>query len=104
MDTFNIKVKEFFERVVKIEAESSNEAISKAKEMYRKEEIVLDYNDFVEVEFINVDAKNKNDEKDILIREVIDYLFEEEKKHSEELNNPNNHIFLKLERLNGLIN
>jgi len=50
---------------VKIEAESSNEAISKAKEMYRKEEIVLDYNDFVEVEFINVDANlfEKSDEK-----------------------------------------
>jgi len=104
MDTFLIKVQELLERVVKVEAKSLNEAISKAKEKYRKEEIVLDYNDFVNFDFFCIDTQSKEDEKNVLIREVIEYLYEDEKKHFEELDKPNNHIFLKLERLKILLN
>ena len=46
----------------------------------------------------------ENDEKNKLICEVIAYLYEDEKKHFEELDKPNNHIFLKLERLKSLTN
>lgn len=48
---YKIEIEELLQRVVEIEAENVNEAISKAKEKYRKEEYVLDENDFKEVEF-----------------------------------------------------
>ncbi len=48
---YRIEIEELLQRVVEIEAENVNEAISKAKEKYRKEEYVLDENDFKEVEF-----------------------------------------------------
>ena len=41
----------------------------------------------------------KNEEKNRLICEIIEYLYEEEKKYFEKLNKPHNHIFLKLELL-----
>ena len=44
-------VKEFLSRVVEVHAESRNEAISKINVQYEKTEIVLDYYDFVEVNF-----------------------------------------------------
>ena len=48
---YKIEIDELLQRVVEIEAENVNEAISKAKEKYRKEEYVLDENDFKGVEF-----------------------------------------------------
>ena len=48
---YKIEIEELLQRVVEIEAENANEAISKAKEKYRKEEYVLDENDFKGVEF-----------------------------------------------------
>ncbi len=53
MRKFKIEVQEFLSRIVEIEVNSSDEAISKAWEMYRKEELVLDYSDHVATE-INV--------------------------------------------------
>jgi hypothetical protein len=49
----NIEVKETLSRVVSVDAETVAEAIYKAEDMYRKEDIVLDYADFegnVEIE------------------------------------------------------
>lgn len=48
---YKIEIEELLQRVVEIEAENANEAISKAKEKYRNEEYVLDENDFKGVEF-----------------------------------------------------
>ena len=48
---YKIEIEELLQRVVEIEAENVNEAISKAKEKYRNEEYVLDENDFKGVEF-----------------------------------------------------
>ena len=48
---YKIEIEELLQRVVEIEAENVNEAISKAKEKYRNEEYVLDKNDFNGVEF-----------------------------------------------------
>ena len=48
---YKIEIEELLQRVVEIEAENVNEAISKAKEKYRNEENVLDENDFKGVEF-----------------------------------------------------
>lgn len=103
METFKIEVQEFLSRVV--EAESISEAISKINIQYEKTEIVLDYNDFVEVNFVDINSQSPNDEKDTLIKGVIDYLYEDEKKHFEEFEAaPDNHIYLKIKRLNELLN
>lgn len=54
MDTYNIEITEVLQRLIKIEANSREEAIKLAKEKYRNEEIILDYNDFKDVDFKNV--------------------------------------------------
>ena len=105
METFKIEVQEFLSRVVEVEADSIDEAISKINEEYEKTEIVLDYNDFVEVNFIDINAPSPSNEKVKLIKEIIDYLYEDEKKHFEEFDShPDNHIYLKINRLKELIN
>lgn len=47
METFKIEVQEFLSRIIEIEAKNIDEAISKVKDMYQNEEIVLDSEDFV---------------------------------------------------------
>ena len=42
-----IEIQEFLSRIIEVEAENIDEAISKTKEIYQKEGIVLDYDDFV---------------------------------------------------------
>jgi len=49
----NIEVKEILTRVVTVDAETVNDAISKVEDMYFREEVILDYTDFdgnVEIE------------------------------------------------------
>ena len=48
---YKIEIEELLQRVVEIEAENVNEAIRIAKAKYRKEEYVLDENDFKGVKF-----------------------------------------------------
>jgi hypothetical protein len=50
METFKIEVQEFLSRIVEIEANNIDEAISTVKQMYQNEEIVLDSEDFVAIE------------------------------------------------------
>lgn len=105
METFKIEVQEFLSRVVEVEAKSSDEAISKINIQYEKTEIVLDYNDFVEVNFLDINSQSPSDDKETLIKEIVDYMYEEEKKHFEEFDTmPENHIYLKIKRLKELIN
>lgn len=105
MEKYRIEVQELLSRVIEVEAESSNEAISKINFLYEKAEIVLDYNDFVEVNFLDINSQSPNDEKDKLIKVIVDYMHEEEKRHFEEFDTiPENHIYLKIKRLNELIN
>lgn len=54
MDTYNIEIEEVLLRVIKIEANSKEKALKLAKEKYQNEEIVLDYNDLVDVNIKNV--------------------------------------------------
>lgn len=49
--TFEIEIEEILQKVVKVKANSLNEAIDKVEEKYRNEQYVLDYNDFKGVEF-----------------------------------------------------
>lgn len=100
METFKINIQELLSRTIEVQAINKNEALAKVNQMYNSEEIVLDYNDLSKREIIPIDLIN---EKDILIKEIIDYLYREEKKHFEESENPENHIFKKLERLKNLV-
>jgi uncharacterized membrane protein len=52
METFKIEVKETLSRIIEIEANSADEAFSKIQDLYNKEEIVLDADDYVETEFL----------------------------------------------------
>lgn len=48
---YNVSVKETLERRLTVNASTEEEALKIVKEKYEDEEIVLDYNDFVEVVF-----------------------------------------------------
>lgn len=50
METFKVEIQEFLSRIIEIEAENIDEAVSKAKQMYQNEEIVLDSEDYVTTE------------------------------------------------------
>lgn len=51
MQKFVVEITETLQRCVEVEAENENEAIIAVKRKYRKEEIVLYPEDFVDVEF-----------------------------------------------------
>lgn len=100
METFKIEVQESLARVIEVEGSSLQDAISKVSKQYKETEIVLDYNDFVEVNFIDINSQNINDERNILIKKVIDYLYKDEERHYEECEDePQNHIYRTLKRL-----
>ena len=103
METFKIEIQELLCRVEEVQAKSYEAALTMLTEQYKKAEIVLDYNDFAEVNFINVDKQSKADEITQLTKEVIGYLYKDEQKHFKELSEPEDHIFKKLERLRLLI-
>ena len=48
---FEVIIDEKLSRIVTIKAKSEEEACQKVKELYQNEEIVLDDNDFLNVEF-----------------------------------------------------
>ena len=50
METFKIEIQEFLSKIIEIEASNAEEAVSKVKDMYRKEEIVLDSENYVTTE------------------------------------------------------
>lgn len=100
METFKIIIQELLSRTVSIQAQNIEEAIEKVNQMYKNAEIVLDAEDFVAEEIIPVTLK---DEKEVLIKEIIEYLYENEKKLFKESEKSNKHIFYKIDRLRTLI-
>ncbi|WP_297975256.1 DpnD/PcfM family protein [uncultured Capnocytophaga sp.] len=100
METFKIIIQELLSRTVSVQAQNIEEAIEKVNQMYKNAEIVLDAEDFEEKEIIPVTLK---DEKEVLIKEIIEYLYENEKRLFKESEKPNNHIFYKIDRLRTLI-
>ncbi len=50
MKIFEFEVKEMLSRIIKIKAETENEAYEKVKKMYQNEEIVLDNTDYLDTE------------------------------------------------------
>ena len=57
---YKIRVSETLEKEVEIEANTEDIAIDIVKERYKKEEIVLDSDDFVSVDFNAVDEDDEN--------------------------------------------
>lgn len=57
MKEYDIEVKEILTRVVSVEANNIEEAIDNVVDMYNREEIVLDYDDFGERIFENLYSK-----------------------------------------------
>jgi hypothetical protein len=55
MRTFDVEVKETFARTITVKAEDEVDARDIVEDMYRSEEIILDYSDFVLVEFNSTD-------------------------------------------------
>jgi hypothetical protein len=55
MRTFDVEVKETFSRTITVKAEDEVDARDIVEDMYRGEEIILDYSDFVLVEFNSTD-------------------------------------------------
>ena len=51
MKTFYISVTETLNKIVEVQAESSEEALRKAEDAYYNGEIELDYNDMVDTDF-----------------------------------------------------
>ena len=47
MKTFKIEVQEFLSRIVEVEANSKDEAVSLVRKLYQNQEIVLDDSDFI---------------------------------------------------------
>jgi len=88
---FDIEVKEILSRVINVNSTSLGEAIEHINDMYRNEEIVLDESDFNGE--VSIKEFELNDRKDILINKVIEYLIKDEKKHYEESDEPENHIY-----------
>lgn len=50
MKTFEFEIQELLSRIIEVEAINEDEAYRVVKEMYNKEEIVLDSSDYVETE------------------------------------------------------
>lgn len=60
MKTYKIEVKETLSRIIEINANSINEALENVQKIYKNEEIILDNDDFVEVDFINhIESQNQ---------------------------------------------
>lgn len=50
MEIFKIEIQEFLSRIIEVEAETKDEAISKIRQLYRNDEIILDNDDYVATE------------------------------------------------------
>lgn len=48
MQKYQVEINETLSRIIEVEAENENDAVSKIKDLYRKEEIVLDSNDYLD--------------------------------------------------------
>jgi len=95
----DIRVTEILSRVITIDSLSIEDAIMTVQNMYKNEELVLDYSDFNDDVLIEKKVENFSSKKDLLINKVIQYLIKDEKKHYEESEKPNNHIYLTLMEL-----
>lgn len=105
MKTFKIEIIETLARTVKVKADSIEDAIIKAKILYKDEVVILHDNDYIDTTIELYDDNVKKYKKRELINDIVEYLMEDEKKHYEEFEKkPKNHIYHKLKRLKALNN
>lgn len=48
MQKYQVEINETLSRIIEAEAENENDAVSKIKDLYRQEKIVLDSNDYLD--------------------------------------------------------
>lgn len=60
MKTFKIDIKETLSRTIEIKANSIDDALYEIKKRYNSEEIILDYDDFVDTEFLEIKDIDEN--------------------------------------------
>lgn len=98
----DMRVTEILTRIVKIDAQSIEDAISIIKNDYKQEKIVLDESDFNQNLVIEKKEDAFSSRRDALANTVIQYLMKDEKKHWMECGEPKeNHIYLTLKELQG---
>lgn len=99
MKKFEIQITEKLSRIIEIEANSEMEAIEEITRRHNNKNIVLDYNDFE-----GAVIHKKEDDLKSLLEIVVEYLFEDEKRHFEEDDEPSeNHIYLILVKIKKLL-
>lgn len=104
MKTYEIEIQEFLARVVKVEATDVNDAIAKVSDKYEKAQIVLNYKDFAEVNFIDINRQSKEDKIKMLIREIIQNLNSNKGKYLEQFDKQqSSDFFKKVDELKSLI-
>jgi len=54
MKKFNIEITETLQKTVEVEADNKKDAMHKVVKMYKNSEVILDANDFVDLDFKNV--------------------------------------------------
>ncbi len=100
MKKFKVTITETLSRNIEVQALSQSDAIKIVKDNYQKSDIVLDESD---LKATDIDITNSLSKKEDLINSIIEYLYEDEKKHFYESNMTEDHIFLKLKELKKLI-
>lgn len=63
MKKFTVEITETLQRQIEVKAEDRSEAISKVKEIYYNEEVVLDSGDHIDTEFNIIDKNGKKEGK-----------------------------------------
>ena len=54
MNKYKVEITETLQKIVEVEADNEKDAMHKAMKMYKNSEVILDDNDFVDLDFKNV--------------------------------------------------
>lgn len=54
MKIYKIEITETLQKIIEIEADNEEDALHKVMRMYKNEEVILDYDNFVDVSFKNI--------------------------------------------------
>ena len=102
MNKYKIGIEESYLRQLNIEANSLEDAIEKVHNLYKNNKRTVQ--DLRLVWYKIKDATETNS-KDALMKEIVSYLYKDEKRHYEEFGDekPNDHIYLKLENILSMI-
>ena len=102
MDNYKIEVEETYQRQLNVEANSLDDAVEKVHNLYKLKKINAQLTSLVSYK-IKDEISNKSLES--LAREVVYYLYKDEKRHYEETEEgeKKNHIYLTLKNILNII-